>query len=110
MKTISKSTFASQAVPPPLDKVWDIISDVDNDSNRLMNRKVLSNDLREVGRVVAIDEESFIISRIDDNGYRIPKWRVERLLGNDVVVVDFRLNDLLLVELASLGYRTKRVK
>jgi len=74
--------------------------------DRLMNRKVLSNDLQDLGHVVAIDEESFIISRGDDNEYRIPKWRVERLLGNDVLVVDFRINDLMLVELASLSYRT----
>jgi hypothetical protein len=82
------------------------MQDNHHDLDRLMNRKVLSNDLQEVGQVIAIDEESFIISRGYDNEYRIPKWRIERLLGNDVLVVDFRLNDLLMVELASLSYRT----
>lgn len=69
----------------------------------LINRKVISSDLQEVGHIVASGEESFIISRGSDNHYRIPKSRVERFQGNDVLV-DFRLNDLLLVELASLSY------
>lgn len=69
----------------------------------LINRKVISSDLQEVGHIIATGEESFIISRGCDNRYRIPKSRVARFHGNDVLV-DFRLNDLLLVELASLSY------
>lgn len=69
----------------------------------LINRKVISSDLQEVGHIVASGEESFIISRGSDNHYRIPKSRLERFRGNDVLL-DFRLNDLLLVELASLSY------
>jgi hypothetical protein len=68
----------------------------------LINRNVISSDLQEVGRIVTTGEESFIISRGSDNQYRIPKSRVARFRGNDVLV-DFRLNDLLLVELASLS-------
>ncbi|PWU82598.1 MAG: hypothetical protein DLM72_00985 [Candidatus Nitrosopolaris wilkensis] len=68
----------------------------------VINRKVISSDLQEVGHIVATSEESFIISRGSDNEYRIPKSRVERFRGNDVLV-NFRLNDLLLVELASLA-------
>ena len=69
----------------------------------LINRKVISSDLQEVGYIVATDEVSFVISRGSDNHYRIPKSRVERFRGNDVLL-DFRPNDLLLVELASLSY------
>ncbi len=69
----------------------------------LINRKVISSDLQEVGYIVATDEVSFVISRGSDNQYRIPKSRLRRFHGNDVLV-DFRLNDLLLVELASLSY------
>jgi hypothetical protein len=68
----------------------------------LINRKVISSDLQEVGHIVA-SGGSFIISRGSDNHYKIPKSRLERFRGNDVLL-DFRLNDLLLVELASLSY------
>ena len=76
---------------------------IDDGSCRLVNKKVISSDLQEVGHIVSTDKESFIISRGSDNQYRIPKWRIERFRRTDVVV-DFRLNDLLLVELASLNY------
>jgi hypothetical protein len=66
-------------------------------------RNVISSDLQEVGRIVSTGEESFIISRGSDNRCRIPKSRVVRFRGNDGLV-NFRLNDLLLVELASLSY------
>jgi len=43
----------------------------------------------------SVDDGSFTILRGEDNHYIIPKSRL---------LVDFRLNDLLLVELASLSY------
>jgi hypothetical protein len=69
----------------------------------LINRNVISSDLQELGHIVSTDQESFIISLGSDNQYRIPKSRLARFRGNDVLV-NFRLNDLLLVDLASLTY------
>jgi hypothetical protein len=72
-------------------------------SDPLMNKKVISSDLQEIGNVISADKDSLIILRGVDNQYIIPKSRVEAFIGNDMLV-DFRLNDLLLVELASLSY------
>ena len=69
----------------------------------LMNKKVISSDLKELGKIISVDKDSLIILR-GDNQYIIPKARVWAMVGNSDVVVDFRLNDLLLVELASLSY------
>jgi hypothetical protein len=69
----------------------------------LMNKKVISSDLKELGKIVSVDKDSLIILR-GDNQYIIPKARVWVMVGNSDVMVDFRLNDLLLVELASLSY------
>jgi len=69
----------------------------------LMNKKVISSDLKEVGRIVSINNDSLTILRGADNHYIIPKSRVDASVGNSMLV-DFRLNDLLLVELASLSY------
>jgi len=72
-------------------------------SDPLMNKKVISSDLQEIGNVISADKDSLIIMRGVNNQYVIPKSRVEAFIGNDMLV-DFRLNDLLLVELASLSY------
>jgi hypothetical protein len=69
----------------------------------LMNKKVISSDLKEVGRIVSINNDSLTILSGADNHYIIPKSRVDASVGNSMLV-DFRLNDLLLVELASLNY------
>lgn len=71
--------------------------------DRLINRKVISSDLQEVGNIVAVDDDSLIILREAENQYRIPKSRARAFIDNDLLV-DFRLNDLLLIELASLSY------
>lgn len=73
------------------------------ESNTLMNKKVISSDLQEIGNVVSSDKESLIILRGTDCRYVIPKSRVAAFIG-DGMLVDFRLNDLLLVELVSLSY------
>ena len=72
-------------------------------SDPLMNKKVISSDLQEIGNVVSTDKDSLIILRGADNQYIIPKSRVAAFIG-DGMLVDFRVNDLLLVELASLSY------
>jgi sporulation protein YlmC with PRC-barrel domain len=72
------------------------------ESEALTNKKVISSDLQEIGNVVSADKDSLIIMRAD-NHYIIPKSRVEAFIGDDMLV-DFRFNDLLLVELASLSY------
>lgn len=71
--------------------------------DRLINKKVISSDLQEVGNIVAVDDDSLIILREAENQYRIPKSRARAFIDNDLLV-DFRLNDLLLIELASLSY------
>ena len=68
-----------------------------------MNKKVISSDLQEIGNVVSADRDSLIILRGADNHYIIPKSRVEAFIGDDMLV-DFRFNDLLLVEIAYLSY------
>ena len=72
--------------------------------DRLINKKVISSDLQEIGNIVAVDDNSLIIMREAENQYRIPKSRARAFIDNDLLVVDFRLNDLLLIELASLSY------
>ena len=67
-----------------------------------MNKKVISSDLQEIGNVVSADRDSLIILRGADNHYIIPKSRVEAFIGDDMLV-DFRFNDLLLVEIAYLS-------
>lgn len=69
----------------------------------LMDKKVISSDLKELGKIISVDKDSLTILR-GDNHYIIPKVRVWAMVGNSDVMVDFRLNDLLLVELASLSY------
>lgn len=69
----------------------------------LMNKKVISSDLKELGNIISVDKDSLTILR-GDNHYIIPKVRVGELIGDSDVMVDFRVNDLLLVELASLSY------
>ena len=71
--------------------------------DRLINKKVISSDLQEIGNIVAVDDNSLIILRDAENQYRIPKSRARAFIDNDLLV-DFRLNDLLLIELASLSY------
>jgi len=71
--------------------------------DRLINKKVISSDLQEIGNIVAVDDNSLIIMREEENEYRIPKSRARAFIDNDLLV-DFRLNDLLLIELASLSY------
>ena len=73
------------------------------ESKTLTNKKVISSDLQEIGNVVSSDKDSLTILRGADNRYIIPKSRVEAFIGDDMLV-DFRYNDLLLVELASLSY------
>jgi hypothetical protein len=73
------------------------------ESDTLMNKRVISSDLKEIGNVVSTDKDSLIILRGADSQYIIPKSRVAAFIG-DGMLVDFRLNDLLLVELASLSY------
>ncbi len=72
------------------------------ESDTLMNKRVISSDSQEIGNVVSTNQDSLIILR-QDNQYVIPKSRVAAFIG-DGMLVDFRLNDLLLVELASLSY------
>ncbi|MFZ0896506.1 MAG: hypothetical protein WAZ77_18555 [Candidatus Nitrosopolaris sp.] len=73
------------------------------ESDTLMNKKVVSSDLEEVGNIISVDNDSLKILRGADNHYIIPKSRVKAFIG-DEMLVNFRLNDLLLVELASLSY------
>lgn len=69
----------------------------------LMNKKVISSDLKEIGNIISADKDLLTIMR-EGSHYIIPKSRVAALTNESDVVVDFRLNDLLLVELASLSY------
>ena|SRR5215469_4513562 len=69
----------------------------------LVNKKVISSDFQEIGNVVSADKDSLKILRGSDNHYIIPKSRVLTFTGENMRV-DFRFNDLLLVELASLSY------
>ena len=71
------------------------------DWNTILYKNVRSKDMRDLGKVVATDCDSIIISR--ESRYSIPKSRIERFDGNNVLV-DFIYNDLLLIELASLSY------
>lgn len=71
--------------------------------NTLMNKKVISSDLKELGKIISVDKDLLTILR-ENNHYIIPKSRVGAFIGDNQVVVNFRLNDLLLVELASLSY------
>lgn len=75
------------------------------DWNKIVHKNVKSNDMRYLGNITDVDNDSFILLRDADQRYRIPKSRVKDFNGNDVTV-DFRFNDLLLVELASLSYIT----
>jgi len=69
----------------------------------LMNKRVISSDLKEIGNIISVDKDLLTIMR-EGSHYIIPKSRVAALTNESDVVVDFRLNDLLLVELASLSY------
>jgi len=69
----------------------------------LMNKRVISSDLKEIGNIISVDKDLLTIMR-GGSHYIIPKSRVAALTNESDVVVDFRLNDLLLVELASLSY------
>ena len=51
------------------------------ESNTLMNKKVISSDLQEIGNVVSSDKESLIILRGTDSRYVIPKSRVAAFIG-----------------------------
>jgi hypothetical protein len=73
------------------------------ESDTFMNKKVVSSDLEEVGNIISVGNDSLKILRGADNHYIIPKSRVKAFMG-DEMLVNFRLNDLLLVELASLSY------
>ena len=42
------------------------------ESDTLMNKKVVSSDLEEVGNIVAVDDDSLKILRGADNHYVIP--------------------------------------
>lgn len=75
----------------------------ENRFDALMNKKVISSDLKELGKIISVDKDSLTILR-ENNHYIIPKSRVGAFIGDNQVVVNFRLNDLLLVELASLSY------
>jgi hypothetical protein len=69
----------------------------------LMNKRVISSDLKELGNIISIDKDLLTILR-GESHYIIPKSRVAAFTCDSDVVVDFRLNDLMLVELASLSY------
>lgn len=71
------------------------------DWNKIVHKNVRSNDMRYLGNVTDVDNDSFILLQDADQRYRIPKSRVKDFDGNDLTV-DFRFNDLLLIELASL--------
>jgi hypothetical protein len=73
------------------------------ESDTFMNKKVVSSDFEEVGNIISVDNDSLKILRGTDSHYIIPKSRVKAFIG-DNMLVNFRLNDLLLVELASLSY------
>jgi hypothetical protein len=73
------------------------------ESDMLMNKKVISCDFKEIGKIESVDDGLFTILRGEDSHYIIPKSRAREIIGDDLLV-DFRLNDLLLVELASLSY------
>ena len=75
------------------------------DWNKIVHKNVKSNDMRYLGNVTDVDNDSFILLQDADQRYRIPKSRVKDFNGNDLTV-DFRFNDLLLIELASLSYVT----
>ena len=71
--------------------------------DKIVSKNVMSKDMQGLGKIAEIDTDSLIILQDADRRYRIPKSCVEGFKGNDVLV-DFRFNDLLLVELASLDY------
>jgi hypothetical protein len=73
------------------------------ESETLTYKKVISSDLEQIGNVVSADKNSLIILRRADNHYVIPKSRVEAFIGDDMLVY-FRFNDLLLVELPSISF------
>ena len=73
------------------------------DWDKILSKNVWSKDMQDLGKIAGIDTDSLILLQAADRRYRIPKSCVEGFKGNDVLV-DFRFNDLLLVELASLGY------
>ena len=73
------------------------------ESEALVNKKVVSSDFQEIGNVVSAEKDSLKILRGVDNHYIRPKSRVRTFTGENMRV-DFRFNDLLLVELASLSY------
>jgi len=69
----------------------------------MLNKRVISSDLKEIGNIISADKDLLTIMR-EGSRYIIPKSRVAAFTSDSDVVVDFRLNDLLLVELASLSY------
>lgn len=73
------------------------------ESDAFINKKVVSSELEEIGNIISVDNDSLKILRGADNHYIIPKSRVKAFIG-DEMLVNFRLDDLLLVELTSLSY------
>lgn len=73
------------------------------DWDKIVHKNVKSNDMQYLSNVADVDNDSFTLLQDADQRYRIPKSRVKDFNGNDITV-DFRFNDLLLVELASLSY------
>ena len=73
------------------------------DWDKIVSKDVWSKDMQNLGKIAEIDTDSLIILQDADRRYRIPKSCVEGFKGNGVLV-DFRFNDLLLVELTSLDY------
>jgi len=70
------------------------------DWNAILYKNVRSKDMRDLGKVVAIDCDSIMVG---ESRYKIPKSRIAEFDGNDVSV-DFIYNDLLLVELTASSY------
>ena len=62
------------------------------DWNRIVHKNVTSDDMRYLGNVADVDNDSFILLRTQIR-YRIPKSRVKDFNGNDVTV-DFRFKPL----------------
>jgi hypothetical protein len=69
----------------------------------VVNKKAVSSDSRELGNIIGVGEDFLTVLNKEENQYRIPKSRAIAFNQEDLLV-DFRYNDLLLIELASLSY------
>jgi hypothetical protein len=73
------------------------------DWESVVNKRVVSSDSMELGNIIGLGKDSLTILNKEEDQYIIPKSRAIAFNEEDLLV-DFRYNDLLLIELASLSY------